>query len=132
MKTNKNLSLCEFIKEIDSDLKDYEIISAIERGNIASAILNKRAAMKLKQKEFSAFMGVSQGLVSRWENGTYNFTIEKLIEVFDKLNMEVKIIFSERKNKMCPNYSWEQNLVVNETTIKPITSSESTILPMAS
>lgn len=55
---------------------------------ISMKILLKRNELGLNQKEFAKMMGVSKGMVSKWESGDYNFTISSLVEIFDKLNIE--------------------------------------------
>ena len=54
---------------------------------IAAEIQFKRIDMGLDQKEFAKKLGVSQGLVSRWESGTYNFTIATLLNICNKLGL---------------------------------------------
>ena len=55
---------------------------------ISARIFTKRTALGMDQKQFANFMGVSQGMVSRWESGTYNFTIATLIGICDKLDLD--------------------------------------------
>jgi len=54
---------------------------------ISAKIYTKRTKMGLDQKAFAKFMGVTQGMVSRWESGTYNFSISTLISICEKLEM---------------------------------------------
>ena len=54
---------------------------------IAAKIYTKRTQMGMDQKAFAKFMGVSQGMVSRWESGTYNFSISTLIGICEKLEL---------------------------------------------
>lgn len=54
---------------------------------IAGKIHLKRLELKLDQKGFAKYMGVSQGLISRWESGNYNFTISTLVDICEKLNI---------------------------------------------
>lgn len=54
---------------------------------IAAELQFKRIDMGLDQKEFAKKLGVSQGLVSRWESGTYNFTITTLANICNKLGL---------------------------------------------
>ncbi len=64
---------------------------------ISAQIYIKRTEMGMDQKAFAKHMGVTQGLVSRWESGSYNFSISTLISICDKLGLifEPKIIEKE-------------------------------------
>lgn len=55
---------------------------------ISAKIQLKRLELGLNQKEFAKMMNVSQGMISRWESGDYNFTIATLTEICDKLDLE--------------------------------------------
>ena len=57
---------------------------------IGAEIVMKRREMGMNQKEFAKFMGVSQGLVSRWERGETNFTLESLTKISAKLGLEMQ------------------------------------------
>ena len=41
----------------------------------------------MSQKQFAQFMGVSQAMVSKWESGDCNFTIETIAKICDKLDL---------------------------------------------
>ena len=64
---------------------------------ISAKIYTKRTQMGMDQKAFAKFMGVSQGMVSRWESGTYNFSVTTLIGICEKLelNFEPQIFEKE-------------------------------------
>ena len=47
----------------------------------------------MSQKEFAAYMGVSQGMISKWESREYNFTVRSLNEICQKLNLKFNILF---------------------------------------
>lgn len=57
------------------------------KGKIAAAILNKRYELNMNQTEFAKFLGISQGKVSKWENGEVNFTVDAFEEICRKLNL---------------------------------------------
>lgn len=59
-------------------------------GMIGAEIVMKRCEMGMSQKELARFMGVSQGLVSRWERGEANFTLESLVKISAKLGLEMQ------------------------------------------
>lgn len=56
-----------------------------------------RIELGKSQEEFADLMGVTQGMVSRWENGEYNFTIKKLSEIAVKLGRKVESFFIHDK-----------------------------------
>lgn len=66
--------------------------------NIAVAVREKRKSMGMTQKEFAKFLGVSQGMVSKYESAEYNFSIESVIELYDKLDMP--FILKEKTKKI--------------------------------
>ncbi|MBQ7809699.1 MAG: helix-turn-helix transcriptional regulator [Clostridia bacterium] len=69
---------------------------------IAAKIQLRRLELGMDQKEFAKHMGVSQGMVSRWESGNYNFTISTLISICEKLELsfepEIKTIKEKKDN----------------------------------
>ena len=54
---------------------------------ISASIESKRINLGLSQKEFANLLGVSQGMVSRYESGEYNFSIETLNELCSKIGL---------------------------------------------
>lgn len=78
-------------KEFSDFLANYldksDVYIAKAMADASSMIINKRLELKMNQSEFASFMGVSQSMVSKWESGDYNFTIESLAEICAKLNM---------------------------------------------
>ncbi len=71
-----------------------EIENERKSARIISFLYTKRNELKMNQKEFAKHMNVTQALISRWENGDVNFSLDKLNEILNKLNytFEIKII----------------------------------------
>lgn len=67
---------------------------------ISNKISLKRHELKMDQKQFAKYMNVTQGLVSRWENGRYNFTISNLISICEKLNLSLNIKMLDKNKKL--------------------------------
>lgn len=79
----------------DDKLTLSDITSAKYLGKISAAIVKKRVDLKMTQKEFAKYLSVSQGMVSKWESGDYNFTVKNLAELSEKLNLELYINLKE-------------------------------------
>lgn len=47
--------------------------------------------MGMTQQEFAEYMGVTQGMVSKWESREYNFTIKTLNDICQKVNRELSV-----------------------------------------
>ena len=60
-------------------------------GEISAAIVKKRMKLNMTQKEFAKHIKVSQGMISKWEGGDYNFSIKSLAELAEKLDMELYV-----------------------------------------
>ena len=72
-------------------IAEAEAKSIIELAKISAKIERRRLELNMTQKEFAAYMNVSQGMVSRWESREYNFTIKTLNEICQKLNLHLQL-----------------------------------------
>ena len=75
---NKVNKLADAISET---LSSSDIIAAKQLAKISAIIVSNRLEKGMNQKQFAEFAGVSQGMISKWESGEYNFTIETLAKV---------------------------------------------------
>lgn len=62
-------------------------------GVICGEIVAQRVKRNMSQKQFAEFMGVSQGMVSKWERGDCNFTLQSLVHIATKLDIPVRSPF---------------------------------------
>lgn len=73
----------------DSFCAEDMMLAGLE-ASICSEIISQRIKRNMTQKEFSEFMGVSQGLVSKWEKGECNFTLSSLVRIASKLGLRMQ------------------------------------------
>ena len=64
-----------------------ESIAAKYIAQIAATIQRQRKAKGYTQQELASILGVSQVMVSRWENGEENFTVATLAKISKALGM---------------------------------------------
>ena len=89
----------ELLEQLSDGLSEEELLLSSLQGLIASEITIKRHEAGLSQKEFAQLMGVSQGLVSKWEAGDNNYTLSTLVKISIALNIEMQTPFVlERPN----------------------------------
>ena len=78
------------------DMSKTDIKSTVALARISATIERKRHDNEMTQKEFAAFMGVTQGMVSKWESRDYNFTIRSLNEICEKLGLNLLVELEDR------------------------------------
>lgn len=71
---------------VDS-LNRSDVLEVVLKNTIVSALITARIERSMNQKEFAAFMGVSQAMVSKWEGGDCNFTVESIAKICEKLGL---------------------------------------------
>ena len=76
-------------KEVNafSKLSNGEKLEADLLADIAVQIHTRRTEMGMSQGEFAKFNNVTQAMVSKWESGDYNFTIQTLAKVFANIGL---------------------------------------------
>lgn len=102
---------------ITEGLTEAEVKTAIELAKISARIERCRLDMGMTQQEFAEYLGVTQGMVSKWEGREYNFTIRALNEICEKVNLDLSI--SLDKPCVVSNYEiikWDEE---REKTRKP-------------
>lgn len=115
-----------FLSTFSAKLDNEELMLSAIQGMIAAEISIRRQNLGMSQKEFAEKMGVSQSLVSRWENGDTNFTLSTLISIASKLNIQMqspfvlspaKIYTNGKNNIICfPNSGTAYHTYVQESS----------------
>lgn len=84
--------------DIDSLLNLFEeyldpsdILLSKLMAQISTAITRERLKKCMTQSDFAKYISASQSLVSRWEQGDYNFSLKKIAEIAASLNLDVNI-----------------------------------------
>ncbi len=74
---------------LSEGISDVEVKSIVQLAKISAKIERYRIEKGMTQKEFATYMGVTQGMVSKWESRDYNFTVKTLNEICDKLGLSL-------------------------------------------
>ena len=94
-------------------LNEVEIKQNRDLGIISAEIEMRRHEMGLNQKQMAELLGVTQGMVSKYESGEYNFTIGTLNEICGKIGLVFEPVIHnpyEVRNQF--------QIIKNETDIK--------------
>jgi len=83
--------LKSMIEAMSEQVSSYDMMAGEQLAKISAVIAKNRIDRGMTQKEFADFLGVSQGMVSKWESEDYNFSIAGLAKICDKLNLELEI-----------------------------------------
>lgn len=106
MKNTKTMT--DFIQTFAGNLSKAQIKASYIISDISSKITIERCDRDMTQKEFAKFMGVTQGMVSKWESGDYNFTIESICNILEKLDLDCNFeIFKDNITDNIQDISFE-------------------------
>lgn len=107
----KNDAKKELINILEENTTKKDLYTIREQVNISTTILKKRIDLGMNQKEFAQHMKVSQGMVSKWESSDYNFTIDAISNICDKLNLVFHVEIMDEEEEMNYLNSIKQNYV---------------------
>ncbi len=84
----------EMFEYLSNHISKSDIYAAKAIAKISMFLFKCRRELNMTQKEFAKMMGVSQGMVSKWESSEYNFTIENIAQIAEKLKVTFEIEFA--------------------------------------
>lgn len=93
----KPVPIADLLERLYEGLPDYTILADALQAQISTCITAERIARNLNQSNFAELMGVTQSQISKWENGDFNFTIEKLCEIASKLDLDLNITLKKKQ-----------------------------------
>lgn len=97
MKNKHRKNIHDVLELFENSLSAADVLSSKAQAQICDAIIKERLKRNMTQKEFAAFLHVSQGMVSRWESSDYNFSINKLAEIAALLDLDLDIRMEKPK-----------------------------------
>ncbi len=101
----------DVFKEVDE--RDKATISMYDVFyKISTAIFKYRESENLTQKELAERLEVTQAMVSKLESGVYNYTVEQLSKIADKLNFTFDIIF-KRQDSCDTNWNFDEKDILS-------------------
>lgn len=93
-----------------------DVYAATVIAKVSMFIYKYRRDKKMTQKAFAELMGVTQAMVSKWESANYNFTIETIAQISEKLNFTFDIEFiPESEYLLNANNNKYESVAVNKT-----------------
>ena len=94
----------DLLMAIGENMSAEEMMLLSLQGMIAAEVEMKRAELRMNQKQFAQYMGVTQATVSKWESGDTNFTLSTLVHIASKLGLKMQTPFEpkERREKRAP------------------------------
>lgn len=95
-----SLGLNDLLSLFEDNITLSDIMASKILGNVSASIARKRIKYNMTQKEFAGYMCVSQGMVSKWEGGDYNFSIKTLADIAEKLDMELVVDLDVRRREV--------------------------------
>lgn len=84
----------KMINFLSNYVSKSELYAANVIAKISMFIYQYRQNLKMTQKEFASKMGVTQAMISKWESADYNFTIETIAQISEKLDYTFDIEFT--------------------------------------
>lgn len=84
---------------IGEGISEAELKTIVELAKISAQIESSRLNLNMNQTEFAKYMGVTQGMISKWESRDYNFTIRSLNEICHKLQLNLSVNIEQLSRK---------------------------------
>ena len=86
----------ELLDELIEEPKDGETYFYEMNYDISVLLTDYRIKNRLSQKELSKLLGVSQAMVSKYENGDYNFSLKAICKLCEKLGAKPGLNFTDK------------------------------------
>ena len=122
-----NKHMDDLLSTLSNNISTEELLFTNYASELAVTIAEERIESGMTQKEFAEKMGKTQAIISKWENGETNFTLKTLIEIAQKLGLELDVslkprhiasaspkVISFSKAYISPTVQYTANAVIKE------------------
>ena len=121
-------TLSDLITAIAKNMTTAELAKTVVNIQIQQMIHDTRMAKGWTQKDLADKMGVKQSLVSRWESGECNYTIDTLVDIADALGLSVQCPLKPDDKIMSTEPENVKSGVANNTAYKMTGFSSNAVL----
>ncbi|MEG0179610.1 MAG: helix-turn-helix transcriptional regulator [Oscillospiraceae bacterium] len=87
----KSNTMKDLFSTFVDNINKSDVYALTAMANMSAALIKKRVSLGMTQKEFANYLNVTQGMLSRWENTEYNFTIKTMSELCEKIGYSLTI-----------------------------------------
>ncbi len=108
----------ELLSLFSETLSPADVLSAKLMAQFSNAVTAKRLKLNMSQKDFAKHIDATQSLISRWECGDYNFSLNKIAEVAAKLDLDVDLKITDCTSSV--EKQSDDNIVTSEIPCKII------------
>ena len=133
-------SMKQLLSALTKDIGDEELLLSTLQSLIASEITGFRIKHSMTQSALAQFLGVSQGMLSKWESGECNFRLSTLVSIATKLGIEMQSPFVPAIPKAYhstfsnitkfPPISWSSNSYIEKNSFSIATTDEQDLIEM--
>lgn len=88
---SRGLPIEDLLTALSYGLTASDIIESRVKGIIASKLMSWRYDHDMSTDQFAKLLGVSKARVVKMENGDYNFNVEELSRISEKLGLSLSI-----------------------------------------
>ena len=82
------------------DREDFDFYSML--GDVSIALVNYRADQNLTQGQLAKILGVSQAMISKYEGGDYNFSLQTLNHICHVLDLKMNLMVKKKEWQVLP------------------------------
>ena len=99
------MQLKSFKEVLDELIPEPERIKALDdfydiNYAISTLLVEYRLKHNMSQKQLAEILDISRYLICKYENGDYNFSLMQVCEICDKLDIEMKLEFTTKEEKV--------------------------------
>lgn len=109
----------DLITAVAENMSAADLLETVVCMETGDAIRSARKRQGLSQKEFAEKMGVTQGLVSRWESGNCNYTVKTLVQIAAALGLDMVCPLARDESAATPKRAASLRVVGASDTALP-------------
>ena len=80
--------LNELIEMMAHEIDYCDTVAAKQLATISTTIVKERIRLGLSQNDFAEYLGLSKDTIIQMESGNYDYSINELAKIFEKLNFK--------------------------------------------